>query len=116
MLHCSYRRFAESFPMKITWRRTVIGREPLHHDFCAYVDGNVSIGRVLLEYESDRKRVWSYNMAIDCKSRGVKRNLITSSRCIPMLTRKSGFKINAPCSCAISSKAIQAPMLRWSQP
>lgn len=63
---------------QITWRRTVIGGEPLHHDFCAYVDGNVNVARLLLEYDSDRNRVWSCNMAIN----GASETCLTRSEAI----------------------------------
>jgi hypothetical protein len=49
---------------EITWRRSIIGGEPLHHDFCACVDGNINIARIMLAYDSDRRPVWSCNMVI----------------------------------------------------
>lgn len=50
--------------MKIEWRRTHIGGEDLHHDFVAYVDGNINIARILREKDANGNLVWSANVTL----------------------------------------------------
>lgn len=46
--------------MTITWIRTVIGGEPLHHDFCAEADGE-NIGRIRMFEHGPQKGEWEWN-------------------------------------------------------
>jgi len=48
---------------QIVWKRTVIGGDELHHDFCAYVE-NINIARIYRTKDSDGRFVWSVNMQI----------------------------------------------------
>lgn len=50
--------------MHITWKRTVIGGDELGHDFCAVVDGNITIARIFRSQDSVSQSVWSVNMQI----------------------------------------------------
>ncbi|SDP92633.1 hypothetical protein SAMN05428967_4489 [Phyllobacterium sp. YR620] len=49
--------------MHITWKRTLIGGDELHHDFCAYVE-NITIARIYRTTDADNQDVWSVNMQI----------------------------------------------------
>ncbi len=48
----------------LTWKRTVIGGDELNHDFCAVVDGNITIARIFRSQDSSSQPVWSANMQI----------------------------------------------------
>ncbi|MEK1886539.1 MAG: hypothetical protein AAAB35_02940 [Phyllobacterium sp.] len=50
-------------PMHITWQRTVIGGEPLRHDFCAEAEGIV-IGRIMRFEHGELKDCWEYNFQL----------------------------------------------------
>jgi len=49
---------------KIHWRRTQIGGDTLHHDFCAYVDGNINIARIFRTTLSEGLPIWSVNLVV----------------------------------------------------
>lgn len=103
---------------QITWRRTNLGGEELHHDFCANVDGNINVARILLEHDSERRPVWSCNMAIN----GASATCLTRSEAItwvemqldqfieahPDADPQEWVPVSGPFNCAISSKAIHA--------
>lgn len=46
--------------MSITWKRTVIGGETLHHDFCAEADGQ-TVGRIRRHEHGEQKGEWEWN-------------------------------------------------------
>ncbi len=50
--------------MQITWKRTKIGGDELRHDFCAHVDGNITIARIYRTTDADNQDVWSVNMQV----------------------------------------------------
>jgi hypothetical protein len=49
---------------KIAWRRTIIGGDELHHDFCALVDGNITIARIYRAKIANNEVVWSAHMLV----------------------------------------------------
>lgn len=53
-----------SMTHEIAWRRTVIGGDELHHDFCAVVDGNIAIARIYRAKIANNEVVWSAHMLI----------------------------------------------------
>lgn len=36
----------------------------MHHDFCAYVDGNINVARIFRHRDASGQNVWSVNMQI----------------------------------------------------
>lgn len=49
-----------SMNLTITWKRTVIGGDTLHHDFVAEADGQ-DIGRIMRFQYGQQKGQWSWN-------------------------------------------------------
>ena len=49
--------------MHINWKRTVIGGEELHHDFCAYVE-NINIARIMRDQDADHSTLWKVHFHI----------------------------------------------------
>ena len=49
--------------MKLTWKRTVIAGDELHHDFCAYAD-NIAVARIKRSQDAEHRTFWSVNFHI----------------------------------------------------
>lgn len=49
--------------MQLIWKRTTIGGEELHHDFCAYVE-NINIARIMREKDADHRDFWNVHFHV----------------------------------------------------